>query len=194
MEEARVAKHGVPEPEDTEEAAEAGVADEGGAAAAAAPGLAQAPTGGGAPGLAAAAAAAAGLADGGAPAAAPAEPEPARRGRPRRRALWLGAGAAAALALGAATWALWPTSDVRSVTVLGVDYSTNLEIEEHDGYTYVTVPVNTEAGSAVLEVPDADDTRAIREFLAGLDTLVPGEHVLTLRTANLHIIVDGMAE
>ncbi|WP_025134722.1 hypothetical protein [Leucobacter sp. PH1c] len=184
MEEARVAKHGVPEPEDTEEAAGSGVADEGGAVAAAAPD----PD----PGLAAAAAA--GLADGGAPAAAPAEPEPARRGRPRRRALWLGAGAAAALALGAATWALWPTSDVHSVTVLGVDYSTNLEIEEHDGYTYVTVPVNTEAGSAVLEVPDADDTRAIREFLAGLDTLVPGEHVLTLRTANLHIIVDGMAE
>ncbi len=192
MEEARVAKHGVPEPEDTEQAAEAGVADEGGAVAAAAPDPAPDP----APGLAAAAAA--GLADGGAPAAAPAEPEPepepARRGWPRRRALWLGAGAAAALALGAATWALWPTSDVRSVTVLGVDYSTNLEIEEHDGYTYVTVPVNTEAGSAVLEVPDADDTRAIREFLAGLDTLVPGEHVLTLRTANLHIIVDGMAE
>ena len=192
MEEARVAKHGVPEPEDTEQAAEAGVADEGGAVAAAAPDPA--------PGLAAAAAA--GLADGGAPGLADAaaepepepEPEPARRGRPRRRALWLGAGAAAALALGAATWALWPTSDVRSVTVLGVDYSTNLEIEEHDGYTYVTVPVNTEAGSAVLEVPDADDTRAIREFLAGLDTLVPGEHVLTLRTANLHIIVDGMAE
>ena len=167
MEEARVAKHGVPEPEDTEEAAGSGVADEGGAAA---PGLAQAP------------------------AEPEPEPEPARRGRPRRRALWLGAGAAAALALGAATWALWPTSDVRSVTVLGVNYSTNLEIEDHDGYTYVTVPVNTEAGSAVLEVPDTDDTRAIREFLAGLDTLVPGEHVLTLRTANLHIIVDGMAE
>ncbi|QYM75572.1 hypothetical protein [Leucobacter luti] len=120
--------------------------------------------------------------------------EPARRGKPRRRALWLGAGAVAALAIGVAAWSLWPASDVHSVTVLGVEYSTNLQIEEHDGYAYVTVPVNTEAGSTVLEVTDADDTRTIREFLAGLDTLVPGEHVLTLRTANLHIIVDGMVE
>ncbi|GAA1598690.1 hypothetical protein GCM10009693_08230 [Leucobacter chromiireducens subsp. chromiireducens] len=117
-----------------------------------------------------------------------------RPGRSRHRALWLGVGAAAALAIGAVTWSLWPAGDVRTTTVLGVEYSTNLNVEEQNGYTYVTVPVNTEVESLVLEVPDAEDTRTIREFLAGLDTFVPGEHVLSLGTANLHIIVDGLAE
>ncbi|WP_125098952.1 hypothetical protein [Leucobacter chromiireducens] len=119
---------------------------------------------------------------------------PARSGRPRRRAVWLGVGVTAAIAIGAVTWSLWPETDVRTVTVLGVDYTTNLDVEDHNGYPYVTVPVNTVVGSIVLEVSDADDTRTIQDFLATLDTLVPGEHVVSLGASNLHIIVDGIAE
>ena len=38
------------------------------------------------------------------------------------------------------------------------------------------------------------DTQQIREFLDGLDTLVPGEHVVSLSEVNLHFIVDGIDE
>ncbi|MBL3700610.1 hypothetical protein D3228_13320 [Leucobacter luti] len=108
--------------------------------------------------------------------------------------MWLGAGAAAAIAAGALTWSLWPVQDLDTHTVLGVEVTTNLEVAAHGGYIYVTVPVNADASEAVLHVPDEGDNLRIREFLDGLDTLVPGEHVLALSEANLHFIVDGIEE
>ena len=56
------------------------------------------------------------------------------------------------------------------------------------------VPVNSEVNSLVLKVQDAEDNAQIRAFLSGLDTFVPGEHVLALSDSNLHFIIDGMAE
>lgn len=114
--------------------------------------------------------------------------------RPRRKLLWAGGATAVALAAGAVLWANWPAQDLDVVTVLGVDYTTNMQVDEHGGYVYVTVPVNSDAGSVVVEVGDAGDNAEIREFLDTLDTLVPGEHVVELQRSNLHFIVDGLAE
>lgn len=114
--------------------------------------------------------------------------------RSRKKALWIGAAASAAVVAGAALWWLWPAQNIEVVNVLGVDYTTNMQIEEHGGYVYVTVPVNAAVNSVVVEVEDKSDSQKIREFLDSLDTLVPGEHVLALRDSNLHIIVDGMDE
>ncbi|MBC9936170.1 MULTISPECIES: hypothetical protein [unclassified Leucobacter] len=114
--------------------------------------------------------------------------------RPRRTLLWAGGAAAAALTVGALAWWNWPAPGVADVTILGVDYTTNMEVEEHGGYVYVTVPVNSDPRSVVVEVGNAGDDQEIREFLDGLDTLVPGEHVVELRASNLHFIVDGLAE
>ncbi len=121
-------------------------------------------------------------------------PDPAAASRSRARLLWLGVAAAGLVALGSLLWWNWPATDVETVTVLGVEYSTNLRLDEHDGYTYVYVPVNTDVGTAVLQVEDAGDRAQIRAFLDSLDTLLPGEHVLALSDANLHFIVDGMDE
>lgn len=119
--------------------------------------------------------------------------EGGRRGGPRRRRIvWGGAGAALAVALGLSAWSLWPSPDLESVTLLGVEYTSNMPLNEHGGYVYVTIPVNSDGNAVVLEVADTDDNGEIREFLSGLDTMVPGEHVLALRESNLHFIVDGI--
>lgn len=114
---------------------------------------------------------------------------------PRRRALWIAASAAAvAVVIGALVWLNWPAQDVESVTVGGAEYTTNVRMDEQGGYVYAYIPVNTDVGKVVIEVADEEDNREIRDFLDSLDTLVPGEHVLALSEANLHIIVDGMSE
>lgn len=116
-----------------------------------------------------------------------------REGSRRQRwIVWGGSGAALAVALGLASWSLWQPSDVESVTLLGVEYTSNVQLDEHGGYVYVTLPVNSDGNAVVLEVTDPDDNEEIRGFLSALDTLVPGEHVLELRDSNLHFIVDGM--
>lgn len=117
---------------------------------------------------------------------------------PRRRArtLWLGAGAAAlAVVIAVAVALMWPRpTDVRVVAVSGAEYTTNIEVREEAGYVYAYLPVNADADDVVLEADDPEDTRTIRAFLDGLDTFVPGEHIIDLRDAHLHVIVDGIPE
>lgn len=84
--------------------------------------------------------------------------------------------------------------DVETHTVRGVEYSTNLEIEELRGDLYVYVLVNTDVEDIVFEVDNRDDNAAIQKFFNSLDTFVPGEYELDLTDATLRIIVDGMAE
>lgn len=112
----------------------------------------------------------------------------------RRKGLWLGSAVAAALLLGALAWWFWPASNVQTVSVLGVDYTTNMQIDDHNGYVYVYVPVNADVNRVVVKVADKADNKEIRGFLDSLDTLVPGEHVIELSDSNLHFIVDGMEE
>lgn len=112
----------------------------------------------------------------------------------RSKKVWLGGAIAAALVLGGLAWWIGSTQTVKTVTVLGVDYTTNLEMDVYDGNVYVSVPVNTNTGEAVLKVDNKEDNEQIREFLDSLDTLVPGEHALALSETNLRFIVDGMAE
>lgn len=115
--------------------------------------------------------------------------------RSRRRALWVVAAIVVVAAVVAGLlWWNQPEEQLDTVTLHSVEYTTNLRMDEHNGYAYVYVPVNTDAGEAVLEVEDEADSAEIRAFLDGLDTLVPGEHVLELSDANLHFIVDGMEE
>lgn len=131
-----------------------------------------------------------------------AEPVPAssplRRPRHRRsaRLKWIVAGAVALVALTAVATLLWVTGPkedaASSVTVQGISFVTNVEVEDQNGYVYVYLPVNTDAASVVLEVANESDNQQIREFLGALDTLVPGEYVLSLSEATLHFIVDGM--
>lgn len=132
---------------------------------------------------------------------AEAQPPPRRprHGRgPRRKRGWIIAGGAVLVALAVLAAALWlnrPDANTPStVTVQGVEYVTNVEVEEQDGYLFVYLPVNADTADVVLETPNAADTRQIREFLDGLDTLVPGEYVVSLSAANLHFIVDGIDE
>ena len=135
------------------------------------------------------------------PGALAAQP-PLRRVRHRRSAVsvrvWLIAGGVALIALVVLAAVLWlnrPTADGPStVTVQGVEYVTNVEVEAQGGYVYVYLPVNSDVESVVLEVADEADNQQIREFLDGLDTFVPGEHVLSLSETNLHFIVDGIDE
>lgn len=127
---------------------------------------------------------------------------PLRRARHRRgtrpNRVWLIAGGVAILVLAVLAAALWlnrPAEEApNTVTVQGVEYVTNVEVEEQGGYVYVYLPVNTETGAVVLEVADSADSERIKEFLDGLDTLVPGEHVVSLSESNLHFIVDGIDE
>lgn len=118
----------------------------------------------------------------------------AKAPRVRRKGLWIGGAVAAALLLGALAWWFWPASNVQTVSVLGADYTTNMRIDDHNGYVYVYVPVNADVKRVVVQVADKADSKEIRGFLDTLDTLVPGEHVLELSNSNLHFIVDGMEE
>lgn len=119
-----------------------------------------------------------------------------RASRARTRLLWIGGAVAVVLAvvLGTLLWANWSAKDVQVITVLGVEYSSNVPIEEQNGYVYVYLPVNSDTAAVIVEVSDEGDSRRIRDFLDSLDTFVPGEHVLDLSDSNLHFIVDGMAE
>ena len=120
---------------------------------------------------------------------------PRRSSRPRRRAVWIAAAAVlAAVVVAALLWTNCPKTGAEPVTLGGVEYTSNVRMEEQGGYVYAYIPVNSDAGGVVIEVADAEDNREIREFLDSLDTLVPGEHVLALSESNLHIIVDGMSE
>lgn len=123
--------------------------------------------------------------------------EPEERGRRATpKAIWMiaiGIALVVLTLLAALLWLNRPEVDETSVvTVQGVEYVTNVTVEEQDGYVYVLMPVNSDAASVVLEVADDRDNAKIREFLDGLDTLVPGEHVLSLSDANLHFILDGI--
>ena len=127
---------------------------------------------------------------------------PLRRVRPRRsmkpKLVWLIAGGVAVVVLVVSAATFWlnkPEVDApTTVTVQGVEYVTNVEVEAQSGYVYVYLPVNTDPETVVLEAPIEADTQQIREFLDGLDTLVPGEHVVSLSEVNLHFIVDGIDE
>jgi hypothetical protein len=113
----------------------------------------------------------------------------------RTRVVWIAIAAAGVVALIAALLiSTWPKENLATVTIGGVGYTSNMEVEEFNGYVYVFIPVNTEVDDAVVEVDDADDSRKIRDFLDSLGTLVPGEHVLELSNSNLHFIVDGIEE
>lgn len=122
--------------------------------------------------------------------------------RPRRsssanpKLAWLIAGGvalAALVVLAAVLWVNQPRAAApNTVTVQGTEYVTNVEVEAQGGYVYVYLPVNTDPEAVVLEVSDEADSQRIREFLGGLDTLVPGEHVVSLSESNLHFIVDGI--
>lgn len=114
--------------------------------------------------------------------------------RSRAQARWIGIAAGGAVVAAAIAWWAWPVSDVETVTAYGIEYTTNVKVEEHGGYVYVYVPVNAKTGSVVLEVENKKDSQHIREFLDSLDTFVPGEHVVSTSEMNLHFIVDGMAE
>lgn len=111
-----------------------------------------------------------------------------------RRKVWLATLVVLVVVVAVLAWWLWPKQQVPTVTLHGMDYTTNMQIEEYGGYVYVTVPVNTDPRDVVLTVADETDNQRIRDFLAELDTLVPGERVLALSTSNLHVLVTGMAE
>lgn len=81
-----------------------------------------------------------------------------------------------------------------TVTVYGTDYTTTQNIDGHNGYVYVYIPVNAETSDVIVEVENPGDTAKIREFLDGLDTFTPGEHIVELSDSNLHFIVDGIEE
>jgi len=122
------------------------------------------------------------------------EPETSVRGFRLRRGLWIAGVALLVIVIGIAAWLLWPKQQTETVTLLGTEYTTNMQIEEHRGYVYVTIPVNSDTRDVVIEVPDETDNARIRDFLDELDTLVPGERVIALSDSNLHVLVDGIVE
>lgn len=87
-----------------------------------------------------------------------------------------------------------PKGKAEEVTIRGIEYTTNLKMDEFGGDVYVYLPVNAEVGEAVVERKDGKGNEEIRSFLDSLDTLVPGEHMLELGDYNLHVIIDGMEE
>lgn len=129
---------------------------------------------------------------------------PAPASRPGRRAVprprWVVSAVVLAVLVTLVTLAalLWPNGPEadpsKVVTVQGVDYVTNVRVEDQGGYVYVFLPVNADATSVVLEAGDERDNEKIREFLGALDTFVPGEHVLALSDSSLHFILDGIEE
>lgn len=123
------------------------------------------------------------------------ESETSVRGPRLRRGLWIAGAVLLVIVIGVAAWLLWPKQQqTETVTLIGTEYTTNMPIEEHGGYVYVTIPVNSDTRDVVIEVPDETDNARIRDFLDELDTLVPGERVVALSDSNLHVLVDGMAE
>ena len=120
---------------------------------------------------------------------------PGRRAVPRPRWVVAAVVLAVLVTLAALLWPNGPEADPsKVVTVQGVDYVTNVRVEDQGGYVYVFLPVNADATSVVLEVGDERDNEKIREFLGALDTFVPGEHVLALSDSSLHFILDGIEE
>ncbi|QEW01025.1 hypothetical protein F6J84_13570 [Microbacterium caowuchunii] len=117
-----------------------------------------------------------------------------RRAGIARKAWAIGAGAVL-LAAVVVVAQLWPRSpDVHVVEVAGVEYTTNVAVREEAGAVYAYLPVNAAIDEVVLTVADHADSATIRAFLDGLDTFVPGEYVIELTDAPLHLIVDGIPE
>jgi hypothetical protein len=114
-----------------------------------------------------------------------------RAGPPR----WIGWAVAGAIAAAVAVVAvlLWMPNDIRTVTMGGAEYRTNIELREAESGMYAFVPVNTETEDVVLETGDVHSDSVIRDFLERLDTFIPGEHVLMLENSvTIRVIVDGI--
>lgn len=132
-------------------------------------------------------------------AAAARGPEHFTRRRRRRRRVVVAVALAAATALGAGLLACLmlcshPGEPLEQVTAGGVTFTANVPITEYRGVPYAQLAVNADVAETTIEVPEPADRARIRAFLDGLDTLVPGKHVVELSTGDLHVIVDGMGE
>ncbi len=114
-----------------------------------------------------------------------------RAGIPRKA--WPIAAGAVVLAAVVVVALLWPRPpEVHVVEVAGVEYTTNVEVRAEAGSVYAYLPVNAVVDEVVLTVADPSDSATIRAFLDALDTFVPGEYVIELTDAPLHVIVDGI--
>lgn len=122
----------------------------------------------------------------------------ARRARraPRMRLILVGAVAVALLASAGIVTVATMTAPpaLHEVRAAGVEFTTNVEVREERGSVYVYLPVNTDVASVVLGVEDPSTSERIRAFLDGIDTLVPGEHVLDLEGVSVRVIVDGIPD
>lgn len=115
------------------------------------------------------------------------------RSQPKRRHLWKWVVAATIPLVVVAFLLLNNNEDTtQTVTIYGTDYTTTQTVEGHNGYVYVSIPVNTDTSTVIVEVENGADNLKIREFLDQLDTFIPGEHVIALSDGNLHFIVDGI--
>lgn len=121
------------------------------------------------------------------------------RARKQKRSLIVvGAAIALVIALGVAWLVMNLSKDsgnqVHEYSIRGLEYTTNLQIEEVRGEIYVYVLVNTDTDDIVFEVEDAADNGLVSEFFKGLDTFIPGEYEVELTDSTLRVIVDGMVE
>lgn len=89
---------------------------------------------------------------------------------------------------------LWPRNGVERVTVAGVEFRTNVVMEEYNNSPYANIPINSDTQQVVIETENPRDTATIREFLDAVNTFVPGEYTLQLADRTMYVRVDGIAE